>query len=69
MGKTLTVSIRNQAGAWEVIERENTGTSSQTVGDVTVFAHDIGGSVGQDLLVELRNEDDVSLDSVEITAS
>lgn len=65
----LTVSVRNSTGAWEVIEREHASVSSQAVGDITVDAMDIGGASGQELLVELRDENDQVLDAVELFAS
>lgn len=69
MDKTITCSVRRPSGAWEVISREHTSASSQRVGDVQVFAHDIGGLVGQELLIELRDDQDNVLDSAEIKAS
>lgn len=65
----ITVSVLNSANVWEIIEREKVSASSQRVGDVSVSAFDIGGLVGQPLLVELRDEDDRVLDAIEIAAS
>lgn len=61
---TITTSARNDSGAWEVINREPGGS----LDNAEVAAHDIGGEVGQPLLVELRDASDAVLDSVEITA-
>lgn len=63
----ITTSVRNSSRSWEVIDREP--TNSLTLEDVEVSAHDIGGSVGEELLVELRDAEDEVINSVEITAS
>ncbi|MGH4009401.1 MAG: hypothetical protein ACRDTH_14830 [Pseudonocardiaceae bacterium] len=62
---TITTSVRNESGSWEVIDREP-GTS---LDGAYVAARDIGGEIGQPLLIELRDEDDSVLESVEIQAS
>lgn len=65
MGNNITTSVRNAAGSWEVIDRE----AGDSLDGVEVSAHDIGGEVGQPLLVELRDESDSVRESVEIEAS
>lgn len=71
----ITVSVRNDAGAWEVIIREKwptdgpPATNSGLRGEVEVSAHDIGGPVGQLVLVELRDDDDTVIEGVEVVTS
>lgn len=69
MHKTLTASVRDANGAWEIVTREPASISSLVVGDVTVKAMAIGGLYGQQVLVELRDENDQALDAVEIVAT
>jgi len=61
MDTTITTSVRNNSGAWEVIDREP-GTSLDSV---EVFAHDIGGEPGVPVLVELRDDEDNVIAAVE----
>lgn len=62
---TITTSVRNDSGAWEIINREPGGS----LDGAEVFAHDIGGEPGQELLIQLLDARDNVLDSVEVTAS
>lgn len=62
---TITTSVRNNSGAWEVISRDPGGSLDGAV----VSARDIGGEVGQPLLLQLLGVDDVVLESAEIEAS
>lgn len=64
---TVTVSVRNQADAWEIIEREN-NPDEISLSDIEVYAEEIGGPVGQELLLELRDEDDRVVESIETQA-
>jgi hypothetical protein len=64
----ITTSVRNQTGAWEVIDREPTDDPDRDFDLAQVFAHDIGGEVGQPLLIELRADDSI-VRSKEIPAS
>ncbi len=61
----ITTSVRNSSGSWEVIDRE----LGASLNGVEVSARDIGGQVGQELLVELRDCDDQVVKGVEIGAS
>lgn len=65
--KTMTIvtSALDPSGGWQVMDRE----PGDSLDNAEVSAHDIGGEVGQPLLVELRDAHDNVLDSVEITAS
>lgn len=66
---TITISVQNSKGAWEVIEREPALTGRTFLVDpCEVDAGDIGGSPGQSVLVELRDDNDVVLDSRELAA-
>jgi len=63
----ITTSVRNDHGSWEIIDRETVEDPSH-LELAEVAAHDIGGEVGQPLLIELR-EDDSVVASKEIEAS
>jgi hypothetical protein len=64
----ITTSVRNQTGAWEIIDREIVDDPDRDFDLAQVFAHDIGGEVGQLLLIELRANDGV-VRSKEVSAS
>ncbi len=64
---TITTSVRNTTGAWEIIERESGTVDDLATADIS--AQDIGGEVGQELLIELRNADDQVIGSTQILAS
>jgi hypothetical protein len=64
----LALSVRNQIGAWEVIERESNWDAEDSINDVDVFADEIGRAVGDELLLELCDAEGNVLDSREITA-
>lgn len=68
MAKMISTSVRNTAGAWEVIDTEPADPSTKNLGGVEVSAQDIGGEVGQPLRVELWDDEGI-IDVVEITAS
>jgi hypothetical protein len=61
---TITTSVRNESGSWEIIDRE----PGVSLDDIEVHAHDIGGEVGEPLLIELRDDEDRVLLSTEIVA-
>ncbi len=62
MSTTITTSVRNESGCWEIIDRKP--VMSLDAGEVS--DHDIGS---EPLRIELRVHDDWALASVEIQAS
>ena len=51
----IVTSVRNGGDAWEVIARE---PYNGEVLDGPVYADDLGGEAGQEVLVELVNDED-----------
>jgi hypothetical protein len=67
MTNWIVTSVRNSTGVWEAIDRERTTATSLV--DVEVAAQDIGSEPGQAILIELLDNKDAVLASVETTTT
>ncbi len=62
---SITTSVRNTTGAWEIIEREAGTVEDFDIAEVS--ARDIGGEPGQELLLCLLDDQGTELVRREIT--